>query len=114
MAQCVWWLPAIISLEQNLVVYIISQCSQEEACGSVRIDKEKAIIVIRVVSTICRKCTLDQYTSRDSAGERVPVVSGCKLEDFDLDHRNGVLMEWEDYLQDSQRLHDIATLRSSG
>jgi hypothetical protein len=84
-AQCVWWLASIIGLDQELVNYIDNLKSRI----NVSIIPEKAPSVERNVSP----------TPRDNQ------------EDLRQDK---ILKECEEYLKDSKRLREIASLKAKG
>jgi hypothetical protein len=84
-AQCVWWLASVIGLENGLIAFI---------------DSLQSRVVVTVIP------------------EKVPSVGGTVSpipRDNQEDQRQDkILEECEEYLKDSKRLRDIATLKATG
>jgi hypothetical protein len=84
-AQCVWWLASTIGLEQGLISYIDNVQFRQE----VTIIPERAPESKRTISPV----------PKDIQGD---------------ERRDQILQECEEYLKESRRLRDIATLESKG
>jgi hypothetical protein len=84
-AQCVWWLVSIIGLEPGLATYID--------------DIQSRIIVTVILEKVPRE------------GRTVSPIPRDNQED---QRQDKILEECEEYLKDSKRLRDIATLKATG
>jgi hypothetical protein len=90
-AQCVWWLVSIIGLEEALVNYI---------------DKLHG-----------RTTVQEEYTNKadsDPVVQTTPEFQDSEVQESKEDRQDQILAECEEYLKDSRRLRDIASLKATG
>ena len=97
-AQCVWWLASIIGLEQELIVHINNLQQREELLERPLRDFSGKVNPDRVHQIPPEKAVLEDQIIRESSGPR----------------QDKVLKECEEFLQESRRLRDLATLKPTG
>jgi hypothetical protein len=99
-AQCVWWLASTIGLEQGLISYIDN-------------------LQLRVQTTVAPEATpnkQDTHPVDPSKGQsdQQRSVSPVPRDIQEDTRKDRILKECEEYLRDSRRLRDIASLKTRG
>jgi hypothetical protein len=99
-AQCVWWLASIIGLEQVLINYI---------------DNLQSRIQTTVLSEAAqdKPDTISEAPTKEQPDKQWP-ISPVPKDIQDHTRQDRVLKECEEYLKESRRLRDIASLKSRG
>jgi hypothetical protein len=98
-AQCVWWLASIVGLDQGLINHIDNLQSRIEVTDtSESVDPNSAT-------------TSGEF---DKEQLRQKSISPVPRDIQEETRQDQVLKECEEYLRESRRLRDIATLKSKG